>query len=74
MSNHARRTRRALRDLELAREALASAKAARQDPWSVAELELRVRDLTDRAMAVEDELDRSGGERARTRGYAWPVR
>lgn len=56
----ARRTRRRLRELEAARDAVAQAKQERKDPWCVAELELRVRELTDRAMAQEDELDRSG--------------
>jgi hypothetical protein len=71
--SHARRTRRALRELERAREAVAQAVAERQDPWRVAELRQRERELADRATAQEDDLDR-GGLRARTRGTPWPVR
>lgn len=70
---HARRTRRALRDLERAREAIAQAKTEQRDPWYVAELVQRERELADRAMAVEDELDR-GGPRARTGVEPWPMR
>ena len=72
-SSVARRTRRQLRELERARDALAQAKAERKDPWFVSELELRVRELNDRAMATEDELDRSIPA-ARTGGRPWPVR
>jgi len=46
--------------LEAAREALARARAERQDPWRVAELVQRERELTDRALALEEELLRRG--------------
>jgi hypothetical protein len=73
--SHARRTRRLLRELERARDAVARAKAERADPWQVAELEQRERELSERAVEVEDVLDREGGgPRARTRGEPWPVR
>lgn len=71
--SYARRTRRALRDLERAREAVAQARAERADPWRLAELVQRERELADRAMAQEDQLDRSG-PRAATKGEPWPVR
>jgi hypothetical protein len=69
----ARRTRRALRELERARDAVAEARASRQDPWRVSELEQRVRELTDRAMATEDALDRSVPSMG-TGAKPWPVR
>jgi hypothetical protein len=70
----ARRTRRALRDLERAREALAQALAERQDPWRVAELRNRERELADRALAVEDDLDRSLPVMRGKETLRWPVR
>ena len=72
-SSVARRTRRQLRELERAREALSAAKAERKDPWHCQELELRVRELSDRAMATEDDLDRSIPA-VRTGARPWPVR
>lgn len=69
----ARRTRRALRELERARDALAKAKDDRKDPWHCQELELRIRELTDRAMATEDALDRSVPSMG-TGAKPWPVR
>lgn len=74
MSSHARRTRRALRDLERAREDVARAKELRLDPWRVSELEQRERELADRALAVEDELDRSLPAVRGRETMRWPVR
>ena len=69
----ARRTRRVLRDLERARDALARAREERRDPWELAALVARERELADRALAVEDDLDRSLPV-VRTKGEPWPVR
>lgn len=72
--SHARRTRRVLRDLERARNALAQARAEHQDPWRVAELVARERELAERALAVEDELDRSLPAVRGRETMRWPVR
>ena len=70
----ARRTRRALRDLERARQAVALARAERRDPWEVAALVQRERELADRALAVEDDLDRSLPVMRGKETLRWPVR
>lgn len=67
------RTRRALRELERAREAVAQARAERRDPWYVTELEQRERELAERAVALDEELDRSLPA-MRGKGEPWPVR
>lgn len=56
MTRPSRKLRRALADLERARDALARAKESGADPWRVSELQLRHDRLQDVALSADAEL------------------
>lgn len=60
-----------LRELEQARDALVSARAAHADPWRVTELQLAYDRLQERAL--ETEFDDDLGEPMRGPARPWPL-